>query len=144
MEFNINQVPRDKILQMVSEEQKVRYSKGIQEAYTEQYYAMKDVNYERVNIEQQIQKFILRKFGFTDTLESLEQYWKIPSTYWNDTEVKNSIFYMKLNIFQYTNLAIGDNIVDTQLIDYKTNKNILLSELGIPNKPLVILAGSMT
>lgn len=144
MDFNINQVPRDKILEMVKEEQKVRYSKGIQEAYTEQYYAMKDVNYERVNIEQQIQKFILRKFGFTDTLESLEQYWKIPSTYWNDTEVKNSIFYMKLNIFQYTKLAIGDNIIDTELIDYKTNKNILLSELGLPNKPLVILAGSMT
>ena len=65
MEFNINQVSRDKILEMVKEEQKVRYSKGIQEAYTEQYYAMKDVNYERVNIEQQIQKFIFQEQAYT-------------------------------------------------------------------------------
>lgn len=144
MEFNINLVTRDKIIEMLKEEQIVRYSKGIQEAYTKQYYAMKDDNYEKVNIEREIQKFILRKFGFTDNLKSLKQYWKIPSTYWKDEEVKNSIFYMKLNIFQYTKLNINDNMIDTQVINYKTNENMLLSQLELTNKPLVILAGSMT
>ena len=41
----------------------------------------------------------VRKFGFNDNESSIEEYWKIPSTYWNDDEIKNAVFYMKLNIF---------------------------------------------
>jgi len=37
MEFNINLVTRDKIIEMLKEKQKVRYSKGIQEAYTKSF-----------------------------------------------------------------------------------------------------------
>ncbi len=142
--FLINTVNRDKILEMLKEEQKVRYSKGVQEAYTEEYHASKRNNYKRVNIEQEIQKFILRKFGFIDNKQSLEEYWKIPSTYWNDEEIKNSIFYMKLNIFQYPKVKIDDNIINTVLFDYKTENLINLTSLQNKNKPLVILAGSMT
>lgn len=144
MEFQINSVNREKILEMTTEEQKVRYSKGIQEAYTTQFYNSKNENYERVNIEREIQKYILRKFGFTDSIESLQEYWKIPSTYWNDEEVKNSIFYMKLNIFQYPNVKLEDELIDVPLVDYKTNDIVSLSSLQKPNRPLVILAGSMT
>ena len=143
-DFEINLVSREKILEMVKEEQNVRYSKGIQEAYTQQFYASKNNKYERVNIEREIQKYILRKFGFKDDENSLEQYWKIPSTYWHDEEVKNSIFYMKLNIFQYPKVKIDDEMVDTQIIDYNTNTPISLSSLETPGKPLIILAGSMT
>ena len=144
MEFQINLVNREKILEMTTEEQKVRYSKGIQEAYTTQFYNSKNENYERVNIEREIQKYILRKFGFTDSIESLQEYWKIPSTYWNDEEVKNSIFYMKLNIFQYPNVKLEDELINVPLVDYKTNNIVSLSSLQKPNRPLVILAGSMT
>jgi hypothetical protein len=144
IDFEINSVSREKILEMVKEEQTVRYSKGIQEAYTQQFHASKNKNYERVNIEREIQKYILRKFGFKDDDKSLEQYWKIPSIYWNDEEVKNSIFYMKLNIFQYPKVKIDDEIIDTPLINYKTNEPISLSSLETPGKPLIILAGSMT
>ena len=144
MEFQINSVNREKILEMTTEEQKVRYSKGIQEAYTTQFYNSKNENYERVNIEREIQKYILRKFGFTDSIESLQEYWKIPSTYWNDEEVKNSIFYMKLNIFQYPNVKLEDELINVPLVNYITNDIVSLSSLQKPNKPLVILAGSMT
>jgi len=144
-DFNINAVDRNKILEMVKEEQTVRYSKGIQEAYTKQYFAQKEnPDYKIVRIEREIQKFILRKFGFNDHNKSLEEYWKIPSTYWNDKEIKNSIFYMKLNIFQYTKLSIDDDIIDTSLIEYETGKDITLCSLQKPGRPLVILAGSMT
>lgn len=142
--FLINSVDRDKILEMLKEEQFVRYSKGIQEAYTEEYHASQNENYKRINIEQQIQKFILRKFGFTDDNTSLTEYWKIPSTYWNDDEVKNSIFYMKLNIFQYPKVKLDDDLIDTVLLDYKTEKEINLSSLQNTDRPLVLLAGSMT
>jgi hypothetical protein len=143
-EFVIKYVSRDKILEMVKEEQIVRYSKNIQNIYTQQYYASKNVNYKPVNIEQEIQKYILRKFGFTDDDKSLQEYWKIPTTYWNDEEVKNNIFYMKLNIFQYSKFQLEDELIDVSLIDYKTQQPILLSSLSNINRPLVILAGSMT
>jgi hypothetical protein len=145
IDFEINSVSREKILEMVKEEQHIRYSKGIQEAYTNQYYAQKNnQNYENVPIEREIQKYILRKFGFNDDDNSLEEYWKIPSTYWHDEDVKNSIFYMKLNIFEYPKVAVNDNIIDASLIDYKTDQEINLSSLQTPGRPLVILAGSMT
>lgn len=144
IDFDINSVSRENVIEMLKEEQTVRYSKGIQEAYTKQFYASNNENYERVNIEREIQKYILRKFGFKDSESSLEQYWKIPSTYWNDEEVKNSIFYMKLNIFQYPKVNIGDKMIDTEVVDYKTNAIISLSSLETPNKPLILLAGSMT
>lgn len=143
-DFFIDQVSRNDILKIVKEEQVVRYSKGIQEAYTQQFYSLKHDNYERINIEQEIQKFILRKFGFNDTSHSLEEYWKIPSTYWNDEEIKNSLFYMKLNIFCYPKVNPNDDLVDAELIDFQTNTSILLSTLHSKERPLIILAGSMT
>jgi hypothetical protein len=144
-DFKITDVERSKILEMVKEEQTVRYSKGIQEAYTQQYYSQKNnENYKGVRIEIEIQKFILRKFGFKDDQESLEEYWKIPSTYWQDEEIKNSIFYMKLNIFQYPKISVDDDLVDAYLIDYNAGTELMLSSLQNLNKPLVILAGSMT
>ena len=132
-------------IEMLKEEQKVRYSNNIQNIYTEQYYAQENnPNYERINIEREIQKYILRKYGFKDDEKSLKEYWKIPSTYWNDEDVKNSIFYMKLNIFQNSILNIGDKMIDARLIDYTTDDFVSLSSLQKENRPLVILAGSMT
>lgn len=142
--FNINTVSRELVIAMLKEEQVVRYSKEIQEIYTEEYFISKNEGYRRVNIEAEIQKYILKKFGFSDTLESLEEYWKIPSTYWHDEEVKNSIFYMKLNIFQYPNVKLNDNLINVPLVSYPDEKTIQLNELQRCGKPLVILAGSMT
>ena len=144
IDFKINEVERNKIIQMLTEEQKVRYSKEIQTIYTEQFYASKDPNYKPIRIESEIQKYILNKFGYNSDENSLKEYWKIPSTYWNDEEVKNSIFYMKLNIFKYPKVYVEDEMIDAKLINYKTGENVLLSQLQNPNKHLVILAGSMT
>lgn len=144
-DFKLEEHTRELILKMVKEEQNVRYSKGIQEAYTEQYYTQKtNQKYIKVNIEVEIQKYILRRFGFKNNEESLKEYWKIPSTYWNDEEIKNSIFYMKLNIFQYPKLCINDDLIDTKLICYTTNSEISLNSLQTPDRPLILLAGSMT
>jgi hypothetical protein len=144
-DFIIHKQKRNKILEMVKEEQKVRYSKGIQEAYTEQYYNQKEnPNYNNISIEAEIQKYILRQFGFKDDENSLQEYWKIPSTYWNDEEIKNNIFYMKLNIFKYPKISINDNYIDTRLLNYTTNTEVFLSGLQTHDRPFVLLAGSMT
>jgi len=145
VDFKIENINRNTILEMVKEEQKVRYSKTIQEAYTDQYYAQKhNSGYNVVSIEIDIQKHILRQFGFKDDNNSLNEYWKIPSTYWTDEEIKNSIFYMKLNMFQYPKISIDDDLIDTQLIEYFTNNEISLSSLQNQDRPLIILSGSMT
>jgi hypothetical protein len=145
IDFKINEVERNLVLEMVKEEQSVRYSKGIQEAYTTQFNAQQNnPDYEPIRIEREIQKYILKKFGFNDNEISLEEYWKIPSTYWKDDEIKNSIFYMKLNIFQYPKVTLNDDIIDASLIDYETDQEINLSSLQNPGRPLIILAGSMT
>lgn len=145
MNFKINDVSREKIIEMLKEEQKVRYSKQVQDIYTNQYYDSKhNPNYELVNIEREVQKFILNKFGFSNKETDLKEYWKIPSTYWNDEEVKNSIFYMKLNIFQYSKIDIDDLMPNVSLVDYETENKIKLSSLANKGRPLVLLAGSMT
>jgi hypothetical protein len=145
MEFYIEDVSRDTILIMLKEEQKVRYSKEIQELYTRQYYNTENnPNYKLINIEREIQKYILEKYGYNSTNKSLQEYWKIPSTYWNDKEVKNSIFYMKLNIFGYPEIKVGDELIDSILINYETNELTNLSQLHTFLKPLVLLVGSMT
>lgn len=143
-DFDINLIAKDKIIEMIKEEQKIRYSKNIQDIYTKQFYSLKNNNYNRINIEKEIQKFILRQFGFSDNDKSLQEYWKIPTTYWNDEEVKNNLFYMKLNIFQYPKVNLEDDLIDTELINYQTNNNVSLTSLQHNNRPLVILAGSMT
>lgn len=144
-DFILGHIERNQVLDILKEEQVVRYSKGIQEAYTQQYYAsINNPNYKNVPIEIEIQKYILRKFGFKDDEASLKEYWKIPSTYWNDDEVKNSIFYMKLNMFQYPKVHVGDGIIDARLVDYVTTNDVSLASLQREGRPLVILAGSMT
>lgn len=141
IEFNIMAVTRDTVLKMLAYEQELRYSKEVQTVYTEQYIASKNPKYNPIKIEREIQKYVLTHFGFNDSDTSLKEYWKIPSTYWNDEEVKNSIFYMKLNIFQYSNV---NTLVDTTLVDYNTNTEVALSSLQNTGKPLILLAGSMT
>lgn len=144
-DFILGNIERNQVLDIVKEEQVVRYSKGIQEAYTQQYYSsINNPNYKNVPIEIETQKYILRKFGFKDDEASLKEYWKIPSTYWDDDEVKNSIFYMKLNMFQYPKVNVGDGIIDARLVDYVTTKDVSLVSLQKEGRPLVILAGSMT
>ena len=143
--FLIDEVPRSKIIEMLKEEQFVRYSPQIQSIYTDQYYHSRNYpNAKRLNIELEVQKFILNKFGYTTNEVSIDNYHKIPSVYWNDEEVKNSIFYMKLNIFKYKSLNVGDDMIDCEIIKYETKEPIYLSTLTNGNKPLVILAGSMT
>ena len=47
-------------------------------------------------------------------------------------------------MFQYSKLSVDDELIDSPLIEYSTNNELLLSSLQNPNRPLIILAGSMT
>jgi hypothetical protein len=143
--FIVTMVGREKIMSMLKEEQTIRYSKNIQTIYTEQFNnKLNDPTIEPVNIEREIQKFILRKNGYSDAINSLEEYWKIPSLYWDDEEVKNCCFYMKLNIFKNPSICCGEKMVDATVIDFSTRTQTSLTNLSKQDRPLVILSGSMT
>ena len=141
MNFRINEVERSRILEMLKTEQQIRYSKQIQDIYTELY--IHSIHPD-VSVESAVQRIVLRKYGYDNSPESLKEYWKIPSTYWKDEEVKNSIFYMKLNIFQNSPLKLGDDIIDADLINYKTGNKVNLCSLQKIDRPLILLAGSLT
>ena len=143
--FVLQTIERDQVLAMMREEQKVRLSDEIQQVYTEQFLAGEnDPDYVPISIEIEVQKFVLRTFGFLDDDASLREYWKIPSTYWHDEEIKNSCFYMKHNIFQYPTTHVGDPMRDVNVLDYGQNAPVSLSSLHKPGRPLILLAGSMT
>jgi hypothetical protein len=139
--FILEEIPRETILKMVKLEQEWRYSKEIQDIYYQAY--QENINIGTL-IEDQIQQGILRNFGFNNN-KSLEEYRKIPKTYWNDQEIKSSLFYMNLNIFQYPNIQIGDELINTPLLNLdKTETSLEKLSNKANGKPLVILAGSIT
>jgi hypothetical protein len=143
--FSVDTVSRETVLKMLKDEEKAKYSPEIQQAYSDQYQlSQKYHNLDRVNIDVEIQKYILRQYGFSDSAESLAGYWKVPSTYWHDAEVKDAVFYMRYNIFDYPDVHVGDPIVDCDLVEYTTGTTKRLSSLQNGERPLVILAGSMT
>jgi hypothetical protein len=140
--FILEEIPRETILKMVKLEQEWRYSKEIQDLYYQAY--QENINIGTL-IEDQIQQGILRNFGFNNNDKSLEEYRKIPKTYWNDGEIKSSLFYMNLNIFQYPNIQVGDELINTPLLNLdKTETSLKELSFKTNGKPLVILAGSIT
>jgi hypothetical protein len=145
VDFIIENIEKNKIIEMLKEEERVRYSPQIQEVYTEQYHKLeKNKNESRLNIELEIQKFILKQFGYSTSDVSINNYHKIPSKYFHDDDIKNSIFYIKLNIFKYPSVHVGDDLINVELIDYSTKNYTFLNELTNSEMPLIILAGSMT
>lgn len=130
---------RNKVIEMLQFEQRIRYSQEIQDIYTKMY-----LSGERIPIEREIQRYTLREFGYRDDDATLQQYWLIPRTYADDSDVVNSAFYIKLNIMMPTKFNIGDPIVNTTLINYTTGKDAALTSLEHAGRPMVILAGSMT
>ncbi len=146
--FDITAVNRNEILEIMRTEQEVRYSDVMQNVYTKQQVrengAPEDIA--PINVDVEIQKYVLRKFGYSDDAASLQEYWKIPSTYWTDDEIKQSIFYMKHNIFSYPPCSVGGAVVDASLLTYPDLSPKSVAELSLRGgkRPVVIFAGSMT
>ena len=138
MEFNVADVPRETVISMLKREQELRYSPAIQDRYTQLY--DQGTKYTTI-IEEAIQTHVMQEFGF---VPDLPNYWKIAGHYAEDQEVRDSSFYMKLNIFTWDKPAPGSDIHDCQLIDYATRTPLRLKSAVVPNRTTVIFVGSMT
>lgn len=144
VDFVCDKVDRLLIIKMLKREEEIRYSKEIQDVYYADYLdSISNPNYIRKEIERDVQKMVLNEFGFKSDMSSLRQYWRIRSLYENDKEVMDSIFYLKLNIFEYEPVKEGDDMVDVSILR-EDGSSVYLSELQSSGKMCLILAGSMT
>jgi len=139
MELQLNEVTREIILQMLLSEQKLRYSNDVQNLYDQGLNSTNDPEF----IEKFIQKKVLEQFGFNTSDGSLKNYQSIGSYYENDTEIKNAIHYLRINIIKDCSLKMYQPCIDANLYTLD-NKPIKLSHYYNQDKPLVILAGSIT
>jgi len=143
MEFIVSEIPIYKIIEMLSYEEKIKYSDDMQEIYSKQYYESKDVVNKLLNLDVEIQRHVLETFGYLSNENNLKEYWKIPGLYKDNEDIKNSVFYIRYNIFEFNKMKIGKKIPPCRLINTE-NKEIQLNSLHNNNKPLVLLAGSIT
>ena len=141
MNFKINEVPRDTILKMVKREQEIRYSRNIQLLYDTIGNDIVKFNENDV-LKRYIQKLVLDEHGYSFDDDDINEYMKICFVYKDDQEIKNSVYYMRLNIMDFGTLEVNDPYVDVTICDMNKNEVQLSSLLG--EKPTVIIAGSIT
>ncbi len=131
----LNNLTKDKLLEMVKYEAQLRYSDEYQQKYQE-----KIQNNSTDIVENYIQEDVLVKFGYDITDDNLYTLRSAFSEYKDDEDIKNSAFWIGLNI-------VHDGVdVGTPM------KNIILHNIdgeqveldAIVDKPTIILAGSMT
>jgi hypothetical protein len=140
MEFVLSTISRETVLKMLRMEEKLKYSFEVQKQYSELY----ENQLQNTDLDIYLQTRVLAEHGFATTQSSLEEYWKIPSTYWHDSEVKNAVFYMRLNIFQFSTCSIGDTYRNSTIYHLNDSTKIKLSDLQLHNRPLILLCGSIT
>lgn len=146
--FVAKDIPREMVLSLLQYEEQVKYSPEIQEIYTTSFYANQQNHIplkKQVNIDVEIQKHVLNYYGFSCEEEDLQEYWKLPKMYWNDSEIKNSVFYMRYNIFEFSEHKPGESIPSHLRIysSHDLTQSMSLMDL-FHNKPFILLAGSMT
>lgn len=133
--FTTSQIEdRDLVIQMLRSEDNIAKTKG------QELYKNDDTNWSTLEVEKAINRLVLSKYNFDTSDESVENYRKIFSYYYNsptdyDKEVINSVYYMKHNrCIYYTSKPLfpGDKIPDCKL--YKLNGKDTINLYDIVNK----------
>jgi hypothetical protein len=100
---------RELILQMLAYEDSLIHSNVGQEMYKTQSYSPLT----SLTVELALQRLVLHKFGFTTSPQDVDRYRSIYRHYPKDTEVLNSVTYLRENkCLYYTSpvISVGDNI----------------------------------
>lgn len=139
VDFRLTSVPKDRVLEMLKEEQKMRYSDEIQNMYNQGFNKKGDPEY----IEKYVQRNLLNNFGYKYDESSIKNYQSIGSYYQEHKDVIDAVHYLRINIIR--DCPIGDDELcpDAKIMDLN-KKQHKLSQLFNQEKPLVILAGSIT
>jgi len=93
-----------------------------------------------------VQKQVLREFGFSDGEDGLQMYRSALSMFPDEPELKTLVYYYKFNRSRQGDLQVGESI-DTSKISLSSldSQTIPLSSfVQQPDLPLVLIAGSIT
>ena len=139
MEFNLDEVPRATVLDMLRAEDAMRKSDEMQQLYD------KTRHIEGDQVERYIQRNVLKGFGFIPSVENLRSYWGIRAHYGDDDdELMDSVIYLRYaHLLKECSLTLGDACPDASLFSLDGISRKLTNFIE-DNDYLVILAGSMT
>lgn len=135
MEFYVDSVPKGVVVDMLRYEEQERYSERIQ--------ALFDQPHEVMSVEDNLQREVLKHFGYSSSDQSLNQYRLIPGKYKDDDEVRQAAYFIRYNIMVDGELGVGSEMVDVPLVSLDGTP-CQLSDFVHGYRPLVILAGSVT
>lgn len=138
-------VAKDVMKAMLVRENELRLSEEIQTAFDG--CAISDAA-KYTEVVEGVQKQVLREFGFKDDSDGLVMFRSALSMYPDDEELKNLAYYYKYNRSRQGELKCGDK-VDLSKITLSTLDNTQTFQLSQiaeqnPDKPLVLIAGSIT
>ncbi len=138
-------VTRDSVLALYRREQELRTSDEVQDLY-DMYgrSGIRDSGSTRpIVVEDVVQWKVLMEFGYEATDANLDQYRSLRALWQHDAEVRDAILYIRYDISKSATMAEGEPAVDVPLHTL-TGGNTTLLSLRQGDKPLVILAGSLT
>jgi hypothetical protein len=139
MDFQINNVDRMMILNMLVYEQKLRYSDQIQNLYDQNLNNHEDPEF----VEKSVQRDALENCGFNTSERSIKNYQSIAYYYEDDEEIKQAIHYMRINIIKDCPIKVNQPYINSNLVTLDENP-VQLSDYYNLSRPLIILAGSIT
>lgn len=139
MNFQLSETDKVTVFEMLKSEQTLRYSDQIQNLYDQGLNTVNDPEF----IEKMVQKSVLEQYGYNTSEQSLRNYQAIGSYYINDDDIKNAIHYLRINIIKDCQIPLNSDYVDVNLVKLDGTPTKLSSLYNI-EKPLVILAGSIT
>merc|ERR1712137_826176 len=138
-EFDVDEVPRDLVIQMLKYEDRLRKSPEMQALYDRCNHVAGD------QVERFIQRNVLKRHGFTPSVENLAEFWKIRAKYGDDDrEVMESVIYLRYaHLLHECTIPLGAAAPDATLVTMD-QKPCRLPDYMQQHDKLVILAGSMT
>ena len=130
--LSINDITEEIAINMLKYECRMRNSDEVQIMYDEN----------KINVEDYVQKETLKKFSYLPNQFNLNEYRKIGTKFYDNQNVMESAFFLKYNIIEDVPNVLYDTLEDAKLV--KLNKENTNLFNFISDKPLVILAGSIT
>ncbi len=137
--FDVHTAPREQVLAMLREEDRRRKSDTTQQLYDDTKHLLGD------QVEQMLQRSVLKAFGFAPSQENLQRYWQIRTLYEDDSEIMNSVVYLRYSSLLHScAIPLGGPCPDASLVTVDGERPVLLSSNMKSHEKLVVLAGSMT
>ena len=137
--FDVEEESRDVVLAMLREEDRRRKSDAMQKLYDD----TKEIRDDQV--EQYIQRSVLKAFGFAPSQANLQNYWKIRAKYEGDAEMMASVIYLRYaHLLHECVIPLGAPCPDATLMTVDGERQVRLSDYMRDHEHLVVLAGSMT